>query len=169
MVACRTLYELTAEYDRVFEAALAVGDDGELTPDFVHELHSLEDAIDGKLANCCRVLKNLQALQESLDAEAKRLRDRSKTIEANLVSLKGYVIANMETLGVLKTTAGPFRLSICKNSVDTVEVLDLDAVPHEFDKVFDREVSLTAVRDATKAGRAVPGVSVFRGSHLRVG
>lgn len=165
----RTLYDLTVEYDRVFEAAIEHGDEGELTPDFVRLIAELEGAIESKLENCCRVLKNMQGLQDMLEAEYKRMWDRAKSIEGNATRLKDYVQSCMELAGIDKTNAGPFRLSIVKNSQPSVEILDMALIPHTYDKPAERQVSLSQIRDAVKAGREVPGVSVVRGTHLRVG
>lgn len=165
-----SLYKLTGEYQRLMDLACDEDEDvsvGFAQP-FIETLQNLDGQIDDKLENCCRVIKSMLALQASLDSEAKQLKERSQRLEKALDELKGYVKYNLEMIGATKRTAGVFRLTICQNSQPSVTVLDLEEVPHKFDKPVERQVSLTAIRDAVKAGEDVPGVDVVRGTHLRI-
>lgn len=165
----RTLYELTAEYDAIFEAALAEADeDGGLPPDMVDLLNEFQDEILAKLEGCCRVLRSLESHADAIKAEVDRLRGRATRAANQATRLKDYMREQMEAIGLDKTDAGPFRLSICTNSQPTVTVIDLDAVPTTYDKPAARQVSLTAIRDDAAAGIDVPGVAIERGRHLRV-
>lgn len=165
-----SLYELTGQYKRLME--LAFGDDESepvgLTSPMLEVLSEIEDDIDAKLIGCVKALKSMNAAKAAIDAERAALKERSERLEQHHDELKAYVKDCLDRLGLKKRIAGPFTLSVCNNSQESVTVLNLDAVPREFDKVHPREVSLTAIKTAFKAGREVPGVLIERGTHLRV-
>lgn len=165
-----TLYELTGQYERLMELAFGEVDDTPvgLTEPMLEVLEEIEDDIDAKLTGCCKALKSMVAAKNAIDAERKELKERADRLERYADELKAYMQHNLERLDCKKRTAGPFTLSICTNSQPTVTVLDLDSVPVEFDKPVERQVSLTSIRQAIEAGRAVPGVEMVRGTHLRV-
>lgn len=170
MSSTLTLYKLTGEYQRLMDLACDEDEDASVgfSQPFIETLEQLDGAIDTKLEGCCRVLKNMLGLQALLDDEAKQLKERSHRLTKAVEELKGYIQWNLEQIGAKKRAAGPFTLTICLNSQPSVTVMDLDAVPSKFDKPQERQVSLTAIRDAMKAGEQVPGVDLVLGSHLRV-
>lgn len=162
------LYELTEAYQRVFNLACDDAADGEISPDFLRELICIEGDIDSKLESIGKLIKSMGALRESISEEAQRLRKRADSLERRLDDLKGYVESQMQLLGGQKRQAGIFKFAITKNSQPSVVVLDLDAVPHEFDKPPKRELALSAIRQAIETGRDVPGCELVQGTHLRV-
>jgi hypothetical protein len=166
-----TLYKLADDYQRLMDYAL--DDENEelqngLSSEFVSMLESLEGEIVHKLEGCCRAFKSMRAMKDAIDDEVAALRLRASRIDRAMDDLKSYMQYNLEQMQMQKITAGIFRLSICKNSQPTVTVLDLDAVPSKFDKPQERQVMLTAIRDAVKRGEDVPGVDVATGKHLRI-
>lgn len=170
-MATATLYELSEQYQKLWELANdeefdhSVG----LSSEFVQVLESIEGQLSDKLEGCCRVYRSMCAMRDALDSEAELLRQRSKRLDRSATELKDYMQFSLEKMQIQKTTAGIFRLSVCSNSQPSVTVLDLDQVPHKFDKIHEREVSLTAIREAVlKHGEDVPGVDITRGKHLRI-
>jgi hypothetical protein len=165
-----TLYKLAGEYQRLMD--LATDDEADhsmgLPQEFVETLESLEGEITTKLEGCCRAVKSMVSLKNAIDEEAAALRLRASRLDKAVEELKGYMQYNLEQMEIKKVTAGIFKLTICQNSQPSVIVLDLDAVPSKFDKPQERQVSLTQIRDAVKAGEQVPGVDVVHGSHLRI-
>ena len=74
----------------------------------------------------------------------------------------------MVAADIKKAESDLFSVSRCKNSAPSVNILNLDVVPHDFDKVQEREVSKTAIAKAVKEGREVPGVEIIHGEHVRI-
>lgn len=165
-----SLYKLTGAYQRLME--LATDDEDEeglgFSQPFIETLEALDDELDAKFEGCARALKSMASLKESIEAEAAGLKKRAARLDLGIEELKGYIKYCMEQAGFTKRQAGPFKMSIVNNSQPSVTVMDLDEVPTKFDKPVERAVSLTAIRDAWKAGEIVPGVDVVRGNHLRV-
>lgn len=166
------LYKLTGAYLRLME--LATDDEDEdgvpvgFSQPFMETLEELEGDIDDKLEGCCKALKSMGALKDAIDSERQLLSRRAQRLDAAIDELKSYVKYNMEQMGFKKRQAGIFKLSICNNSQPSVNVMDIDQVPHSFDKMREREVNLIAIREAHKMGVDVPGVEVVRGTHVRV-
>ena len=165
-----TLYELTWQYEQLMELACGDVDDtaSGLTDPMVQVLEEIEDDIDTKLVGCCKALKSMVCVSKAIEAERKALKDREERIERHVEQLKEYIRHNMERMEWTKRNAGPFRLSIVNNSQPSVHILDLEAVPSKFDKIAEREVSLTQIKIAIDKGEQVPGVELVRGKHLRV-
>jgi hypothetical protein len=165
-----SLYKLTGAYQRLMDIATDDEDEEGLgfSQPFIETLEALDDELDIKFEGCARALKSMAALKESLDAEASLLRKRAARLDLGIEELKGYIKYCMEQAGFKKRQSGLFKFSIVENSQPSVTVMDLDEVPTKFDKPTERTVSLSAIRDAFKAGEIVPGVDVVRGNHLRV-
>jgi len=163
------LYEIAAEWERLADIAFSnVDDDGEMPQDIVAEMNAVEASFDAKLSACCRVVRNLEAAADACDTEAKRLKARKDVYNNNADRLKSYMKDVLERLGERKREIdGIFTVSI-NNNPPSVAVLDLDLVPSEFDKVFERAVELSRIKEALKAGVVVPGVELRNGTHLRI-
>lgn len=164
-----TLYELTDQYRALLDAACDhADDDGQLSPEFVAQLDSINDDIDHKLEGYCKVVSSLLTEQEAFEKEAARLLGHAKSIERNVAELKRRMKEWLEQAGTLKRKTGLFSLTVAKNSQPKVTVLALDLVPAKFDKPREREVSNSEIAKAWKAGEEIPGVDVVQGTHLRI-
>lgn len=162
------LYDLTAQYATLFDSIMDSAVDGEILPEFADALAALEDDIKHKLAGCCMVIADLEAHGAACEQEAKRLAKRAASVTAHVKGLKTYMKDCLERADLVKLDTGLFRVSVCNNSQPSVSIVDLDAVPHKFDKVPAREVSLSAIAEAVGKGEDVPGAEVTRGKHLRI-
>jgi len=163
------LYEIADKWNELADIAFSnVDEDGEMPKDIVAEMQQVEAAFDEKLSACCRIVKNLEATADACDNEMKRLRSVRDARNANSSKLKEYIKDTLEKLGEKKRQVdGLFTVSIQMNP-PSVAVLNLDEVPSEFDKVFERTLELSRIKDALKQGKNVPGVELTQGSHLRI-
>lgn len=165
-----SLYDLTEKYNALFESALldSSDNDGEISDDWLAVLNAIEDELETKLEGCVRVYFSLNAHADSLKREAARLAERAKQAADRVEHLKDYMKDELEKIAADKFDAGPFRLSICKNSQPSVEVIDIDLVPDAYDKVRDREIDKKLVLESHKIGLHVPGCKIERATHLRI-
>lgn len=163
------LYDIAERWNELADIAFAnVDEDGEMPKDIVAEMQRIEASFDEKLSACCRIVKNLTAMADACDAEMKRLRAVRDARIANADRLKGYMKDTLERLGERKREVdGIFTVSIQTNP-PSVAVLNMDDVPHEYDKVFERTLELSRIKEALKAGKDVPGVELTQGTHLRI-
>lgn len=164
-----SLYELSREWERIAELAFEEADlaEGQIPTNLADELKRLEGDIDSKLENCCKVVRDLDATSEKHREASRHHAEKARRAEAHCERLKEYMQQEMVALGWDKRRCGLFTASIQK-SPPKVLVVDMDLIPHEFDKPVKREVSLTEIGKALKDGREVAGVELVQSTHLRI-
>src|SRR5699024_1438734 len=102
-------YDLTDNFQKVQSL---IEDGGEGLQD---TLESIELAIEDKLENIGKVIRNLEAEAKAFKEEEQRLADRRRSIENNIKHLKQYAENSMIVTGDKKIKAGLFTFSIQKN------------------------------------------------------
>lgn len=119
-------------------------------------LDALQMARSEKIEGVACWAKDQAALADALRAEAKTLLDRAKTAESRVERLKAYLLSALD--GQRFESA---RARVGFRRVASVEITDLDAVPEEYLEL--RMISnpkKTDIRDAIRAGKAVPGAEL---------
>lgn len=156
------LYELNKDYELIkaaFEDGEAyVTEDGEVLEayDLARALESVQDTLESKVENYCRLHADWGADVAAIDAEMKRLRDKKKRLQngqRDLLNRAGYIL---EASGKkeLKGTVHTLKLSARKS----VEVFDEDKVPSTFKEERKTwHISKRDISDALKKGQKVPG------------
>lgn len=164
------LYELIDRYEAICDLAFEESDDeGRLSEEFTQMLQHLEDDLGTKFEQCGYALKNLEASEAALKAEADRLNVRRKRIEDKRDRLKAFLKDQLERLGKTKYQAGIFNYSIRANGGSpTVNVLDEAAIPEDYWYQPPAVVDKKLIVEVAKEGIQVPGVELVRGTHLRV-
>ena len=117
------LYQLAGEAAELQRRA----EDGE---DVGEALANLAGKIDVKAQSIAAVLRNLEADEEVLRSEEKRLSARRKAVEANRERLRAYLLANMVEAGIHRIKAPTFTISV--STREHVVVVDEAALPPEF-------------------------------------
>lgn len=132
------------------------------------ELDEWNARLDGKLEGCCKVVMNLNALEESLRKESQRFAQRATTTANRVRWLKGYIKKCLERIGKDKFTAGLFDLRIQKSPM-SVEIKDEGLVPEEYRLRVELHFNKTEIaRHVQATGEIPPGVEVKQGTHLRI-
>ena len=163
------LYDLAEKYLQINDALFdSIDDEGCVAPDIAAELTGVEGAYREKLAACCRMIKNLESVSDSCEKEEKRLYLKRKTIENRVASVKAYMLESMQMLGEKKIIADELFTVAVQNNPPSVVLDNPDLVPHEFDVIQERKISLKSVLDSIKSGVDVPGARVTVGCHLRI-
>ena len=94
------LYELAENYNEL----LALLDNEEATAEELADtLDGINDAIEVKVDNICRVRKYLEGKVEVYKAEAKRLTASAKQAENNADSMKNYLDEQLKRMNIKKT------------------------------------------------------------------
>ncbi|OHD25858.1 MAG: hypothetical protein A2Y38_18195 [Spirochaetes bacterium GWB1_59_5] len=158
------LYDLTAAYCQI--AVLAEeSEDGA----WEQALADLSDSIELKAENIVKLIRSLEADAEAYSAEANRMREQYRTRHNRVDSLKDYLQANLEVLGLTKVKAGLFRVGLHTNP-PSCRIVNQEAVPSDYQRVIpeQRVVDARAVIDAWKRGELVPGTEVSQGKSLRI-
>ncbi|WP_215507664.1 siphovirus Gp157 family protein [Peptoniphilus sp. EMRHCC_23] len=152
------LYDITEIYENLEniddEVAVAAAMDG------------VEAALEEKLESTAKVIRNLEAEAEALEAEEKRLRARKTAVKNRIADIKGYVQQNLEAMGKDKVTSGIFKWSIQANA-PSVNILNEDLIPDAYWKI-ERKPMKTEIKKAIEAGELTEGVELVRTKSLRL-
>lgn len=156
------LYELAENYNEL----LALLDNEEATEEeLMDTLNAINDALEVKVDNICRLRKYLDAKAKVYKEEAKRLTALARQAENSVDSMKRYLDEQLKRMDIKRMDTELFKLSYRKS--DSVNVLDLDAVPDEFKKVTVA-ADKTAIKKAIKDGVEVTGCELVINQNLQI-
>lgn len=161
------LYQLVAEY----REAAAVLDDLDLDDQTVADtLEGMTGAIEVKAVNVACVARNLEATAGAIREAEAQMSARRKAIEARADGLRRYLLACMQQTGIQKIESPYFRLAVRDNPA-AVDVFDAKQLPAEFMRQPEPPPPApdkSAIKEALKAGRDVPGARLTQGQRLEV-
>ena len=126
------------------------------------------DAQAKAVAYIC-VIKNLAGEAAAVDAELKRLKERSATIDRNKQSLTKALLFGMQALSIEEIDNGVHKARRCQSPL-RVDIVNEEAVPASFKtEVITVKIDKKGIADAIKATGEVPeGVEAHRDEHLRI-
>ena len=158
------LYELTQSYRNLEN----LGEQEGLTVEMIQEaLGQVEEDINTKIENTCKVIKEIEADSIGIDEEIKRLTVLKKQKENTAKKLKEYVEFEMNGIGLNKVEGKLFKISFRKSKV--VKVLDETKIPKEFIKVKTTEsISKTDLGKALKNGEIIEGAELVENKSLQI-
>lgn len=137
----------------------------ELTPEMIADtLEGIEGALEDKLDNTFKFIRNLEGLSKTCEEEAKRLAERKKSFENQAKNLRQYVLSCLLAAGLdkLKTPVNTFtaRKGIASVVIDNVEILPDELVDVQMVSTPDKK----AIKEALENGVDVPGAHIEIGS-----
>ncbi len=110
-------------------------------------------------------VRKRQAEIDFLKSEEDRLRGRRKAAEVRLIMFKEYLASIFKRLGLQRVKGAKSTMFLRRSS--SVEVLDLNQLPSEFVQTKIEYVPRkTQIKDALKAGQAVPGAQIVERQSL---
>jgi len=161
------LYQLVAEY----REAAAVLDDLDLDDQTVADtLEGMTGAIEVKAVNVACVARNLEATAGAIREAEAQMSARRKAIERRAEHLRAYLLHAMQATGIQKIESPYFRLAVRDNPA-AVDVFDAKQLPAEFMRQPEPPPPApdkSAIKEALKAGRDVPGARLTQGQRLEV-
>jgi hypothetical protein len=140
-------------------------DDGVIQDDAFEQLHLLSLAADEKLESIGCLLKDWQAEADAIKAEADRLTERRRIIEARADRLKRYAAEQMTAMGKRKIETP--RCVLALRPSKAVEVLDEAKIPDAYFAI-KRTVQKAEIAKALKAGAEVPGAQLVERENLQI-
>lgn len=158
------LYELTQSYRNLEN----LGEQEGLTVEMIQEaLGQVEEDINTKIENTCKVIKEIEADALGIDEEIKRLIVLKKQKENTAKKLKEYVEFEMNGIGLNKVEGKLFKISFRKSKI--VRIIDETKIPKEFIKVKTTEtVSKTDLGKALKNGEFIEGAELVESRSLQI-
>lgn len=162
------LYELTQNYRNLESLLDNLGEQEGLTVEMIHgALGQVEDDINTKIENTCKVIKEIEADSIGIDEEIKRLSALKKQKENAVKKLKEYVEFEMNGIGLNKVEVKLFKISFRKSKV--VKVIDETKIPKEFIKVkITESISKTDLGKALKSGEIIEGAELVENKTLQI-
>ena len=166
MMAMRTLYDLGDAFNGVMDMALDETMDLKVLEEC---LQTIEADIAVKCENGIGLIRNLDTLREGMEKESKRLSEQARILKNRIESIKVWYQRNLDamckskvttTLGTMAVQNNPPALKITDE--DDIPLCYLDLIPARY------EVNKDAVKNALKAGEAVPGAHLEQGRSLRI-
>ncbi len=129
-------------------------------------MDAVDAALEEKLESTAKVIRNLEAEADGLEAEEKRLKARKMAVKNRIADIKGYVQQNLEAMGKDKVTSGIFKWSIQANA-PSVNILDESLIPDDYWKI-ERKPMKTEIKKAIEAGELTEGAELVRTKSLRL-
>lgn len=170
------LYELTNDFQTLFESLDEMTDNDELTDEqkqsletaWFDTLESIEADFNDKAENVAVYIKMLSAEAAMLKAEEENLRERRKQKERRMENLKEYLLENMSRVK-LKNVKGTMAEISVRNNPESVRFADEKAFV-EWAKVHndkllrykEPEIRKTDVKKFLQGGGEIDGVSLMR-------
>ncbi|WP_337970306.1 siphovirus Gp157 family protein [Virgibacillus salexigens] len=158
-----SLYELTHDFIQV-QSMIEEGHEG-----LKDTLESIDLAIEDKLENIGKLIRNLDGEMEMLKNEESRLANKRRSLEANKKRLKVYVEDQLTLIGKDKVKAGLFTFAM-QNNAPSVRVLDEKLLPKRFFIEQEPKLDKKTLREELKnIGKdSMPGVELVQGRSLRI-
>lgn len=165
------LYELTAEYAKIQEMleTEAEENDGLVSDELLEALTAASDDIDRKVEACAKVVRNLEAERDAVDAEKARLKARSESLDKNIDRLKNAVLTAMERAGKEKVKTALFTVYPRESvsvKVDNEVLLPRDLCAKEVVTVYKPDKK--AIRKVIEEGGTVEGARLEKNVSLQI-
>jgi len=161
-----TLYQIVDSLSQILERAEEQG--GELSDEDFSLLNELEGSFDEKGENIVKTIRSLLADAKRDREEAQFFQRRAQTAQKRAEWLKGYLLNEMEHLGLQKKQFGIFPTAVRTSPMPRVEVTDLASVPEKYTVTTLEVLKKDAIADHRK-GTQIPGLVFKYGKFLKIG
>lgn len=160
-----SLFEVAAEFKQIMAMAEqeATNSDGEITDTMADSLEASQMALDEKIDNIIKYVKNLRADAESYNKIELEFSARKKSAEKKALSLEAYLkhagVTKYESLyGVIKTTTS-----------QAVEVAPMAEIPAKYQNIKENITpNKAALKVALKAGKVFDGIELVQREKVSV-
>lgn len=129
-------------------------------------LDEVSDSFEAKAENVIRYIRNLEANAEAIGSEIDRLGAKMKSARRSAESLKSYLAAMLHLTGRREMKAGIFSAKF-KNNPPSISVVDESKLDEKYFRIT-KTVSITAIKDALKAGEIIDGIEKIQGERLEI-
>ncbi|MCW6661864.1 siphovirus Gp157 family protein [Aerococcaceae bacterium NML201209] len=152
------LYELAQSFKEV-EQKLNLADSDDELQFYADTLDSIEVVFEEKIENIAKWIKNLDAEEEALYNEEKRLNARRKAISNRKESLKNYALQAMQLKDVTNVRGEVLKINI-RNNAPSLVVQDGANIPKGYYIPQEPKLDRTALKQAVKQGAKYDGVAL---------
>ncbi len=168
------LYELSAECEMMYQLLDDLEDNPELKQAYADTLEGLSGEFDEKAEAIAIIVKRFEAEAEAISQELRRMEERKKSKVRKAKCAREYLLSNMQLARRSKVETARAVISI-RNNAESVQIEDSAAFLVWAEKHDDTlltykppEISKTAVKDAIRAGKQLPGASLVRTQTIQI-
>lgn len=166
MTTLAPLYEVAGEARAIYEKLM----DLDLDDQAIQDTLEAETDMVPKVQSYGFVIRNMEALESAVNAEAERLTMRARIIANRREALKKRLLDAMVYSGIQKVEHPQFTISVQKNP-PSVDVFDESQIPAEYmadPKPPEPKPNKTLIKKAIQDGFEVPGAKLVQGVGLRI-
>lgn len=141
--------------------------DGELTEDMAEQLAINEQNLQTKATNYSFVIKQMNAEEEIIENEMKRLQALKVSRAKSAQKLKNMISSAMELYGIEEIKTPIIKINFRKSEsveVENVNLLDPEFVTEKVTKSADK----AAIKEAIKSGKTVTGAVISINKNLQI-
>lgn len=151
------LYELSTKYQQLVDIMDSADEETQET--LLDTLESIQDAIEIKADNIARILNDFDLEKAMIDAEIKRLKDRSDRVAKQNEQLKKYLLSSFQTAEMKKLKTNLFTFNV--RSSESVEIMDESQIPSNYmvEKTVKNPDKI-AIKEAIKNNQIVAGCTI---------
>lgn len=158
-----TLFNLSDQYKQVLELIQENGEEQVLTD----TLESINDSIEAKADGYIAVSKTLEAENDAIDVEIKRLQERKKINQNGIERLKTTLLEAMEFTGKTKFKTELHNYSI-RNNAPSLQINDDTKIPKQFYVEQKPKLDKRELLKFVKNNGEIDGVELKRSKSLGV-
>lgn len=157
------LYDLTGNYLDVYQQ-IASGEDSQIYKD---TLLSINDSIEDKADQYAKVIRMLEADNEAITKEIKRLQAKKKSNTTGIENMKGHLKFSMEQTNKLafKTATNSFGI---QNNPPKVEITDEELIPKKYFIEQAPQLNKQILKQDMQDGQDIEGVQFVQTKSLRI-
>lgn len=166
MTTLAPLYEVAGEARAIYEKLM----DLDLDDQTIQDTLEAETDMVPKVQSYGFVIRNMEAMESAVNAEAERLAMRARIIANRREALKKRLLDAMVYSGIQKVEHPQFTISVQKNP-PSVDVFDERQIPAEYmtdPKPPEPKPNKTLIKKAIQDGFEVPGAKLVQGVGLRI-
>lgn len=164
------LFDLAPAYEQALAILAQMEDDG-CTQDELDEALRIVQEIEGSFQDKCRniaaYIKNLQADADAIKSAQDAMDKRRKSITAKADRMRAFLLSGMKLAGVDRVEFPEFVVSH-KLNPEAVKIADGAQIPAEYLRMPEPEPNKTAIKEALKHGKIIPGCTLERGEKLEI-
>ena len=152
-----SIYELAQEFNQLWMIL-----EDELVDDdaLLGAFETATEDLTIKMENCCKYIKNQEAVIAGLKEEEKRINAKRKAAENAVERLKVLMKMAMDTAGYQKLPCGTFTCSIQANPKKVViDEQYIENVPEEYLKYAEPEIDKKKLKEHLEAGVDLEGIA----------
>lgn len=166
MTTLAPLYEIAGEARAIYEKLMDMDADEQTIAD---TLEAETDMVP-KVQSYGFVIRNMEAMQAAINAEAERLATRARILAKRQEALKQRLLDAMVYAGIQKVEHPQFTISVQKNP-PSVDIFDERQIPADYmtePKPPEPKPNKTLIKKAIQDGFDVPGAKLEQGVRLSI-